>query len=255
MPKKAAKQQDANYRGLPNTLPFYDPDEDAARARETSQGNQTPDLTALQRQIAELEAGRKQDQRNLAALLAQPSYANQRPMVNTELDTKGLPDPIQEPDAYAREMTRRMNQAIEARQQVAQYEQAQQQSQAAKVNALWEDFSEKYPDYADKYDQVEFAARKVVSKAQAKGMDVNKYMFGASGIFMEDVASELEKVFGSRAEDTDTDPEPEDDGSDDGSVGVFGGSASGGKPVAPQVEGGDMFDDLKEWQIKTGFYR
>jgi hypothetical protein len=251
MPKrKNTQQQETNFRGLPNTLPWRDDPEDTRDSSQTRDTGQSDAVAALQRQIAELEAGRKQDQRNLTALMSQPNYT-QRPQFQTELDTKGLPDPIQEPDAYAREMTRRMNLAIEGRAQAQQYEASQQQAQSRKVNALWEEFQEKYPDYSDKYEQVEFAARKVAEKAAAKGLDVNKYMFGTSSLFMEDVAGELEKIFPSKSTET----EEGDTSEDDASIGIFGGTASGGKPVAAPESETDMFDDLKEWQLKTGFYR
>ncbi len=143
-----------------------------------------------------------------------------------------------------------------------------------KVDGLWEDFGDLYPDYDQ--ERVEFAAGKVAEKAKRKGIDVEKYMFVTSERFIKDTAKEYERLFGVPEEDDDDTSIPkrtrkakpardgqtrnrrvrDDNDDDDGrSASIFGGQESGGRPGRREPNDElNMIDDIQALQRKTGFF-
>jgi hypothetical protein len=138
------------------------------------------------------------------------------------------------------------------------------------VEGLWGEFAEKYPDLAEHRDMVELAAVTVSQKARARGLDAQKYMFGASEQYISDVAAEVERRFGKALKVLKE--EEEDDGTDTG--GTQGGTMaeaiaaartggiSGGAPVSgggagskggrEPSEGDDLISDLHKIQRNMG---
>lgn len=215
-------------------------------------------LADLQKQIGDLQADLDQQRKANLSLMAQPIVTApvQEP---TTVDLKDLPDPTLEPEKYAAEVANRTTRYIGQVQQAQTARQQQTQQQNGRVEALWEDFAEKYPEWAERADQVEYAATKVAQRAAQRGVDVNRYMFGASSTYMQDVHKELEKVFGkieASADDVDDDGAP-----DDRTAGFIGGQDSGGRAAkgednpAARFQQHSMFNDVQEWQRKTGFTR
>jgi hypothetical protein len=253
MAKKTQKTAEpAGRLQMPDLQWLETPEEKEATAKAAGKDDATT-LAQLQAQIAKLTTDLDNQRQTNTALLSQPLVQVQ-PQA-PQIDMKNLPDPTLEPEAYASEVARRTTAYIGAVEQVrsAQAQAAGQQN--GRVDQLWEDFGEKYPQYADRADQVEYAATKVAQQAQKRGLDVNKYIFGASSVFMADVAKEMEKVFGKSGVEDDEDDEP-----DNRTAGLFGGNESGGKPVKPEdprsaFQPHSMFGDVQAWQAKTGFTR
>jgi hypothetical protein len=236
-------------------LQWMETPEEKAEAQKAAGTDANAQLKALQDQIAALKGDLENQSAANRAMMAQPlvQAAPQAP----KMDMTNLPDPTLEPEAYASEVARRTTAYIGQVEQQRAAAAGAAQSETRRVDALWEDFTEKYPQYADKNDQVEYVATKLAQRAAARGLDVNKYVFGASGVFMSDVAKEMEKVFGK----ADTDTEAEDDEPDNRTAGLAGGQESGGRAVKPD-EGprsafapGSMFGGIQDWQAKTGFTR
>ncbi len=128
---------------------------------------------------------------------------------------------------------------------------AASQSATAKYNDLWEDFQSSHKDHAGDFRRVQYAANQVASSLAKQGMDVEKYMFMNRTRFMEDVAREMDSIFGKPEDKTQKpaeDPDPTRTG------GMFGGIDSGSKPEA-SLAPDNAFSDIRKWQEETGFHR
>lgn len=176
-----------------------------------------------------------------------------------EPDFSGLPDPITEPDAYQKEFSKRISANLQAKFERDQAQRdaqaAAQRDQGARVDGLWGDFEEKYPDLAEHKDLVEVAAIAVANKARAKGVDVQKYMFTASDQYIEDVAQEMKKRFGKALEVIGKGDEETEAGEESGGTmadalasartrGISGGLPTSGKPKAGGDDAPSARDDL-----------
>ena len=168
--------------------------------------------------------------------------------------TTGMPDLITEPEAYQRELNLRIEKAFQARtsRQQQANQQANQQSQAS--DTLWADFIEAQPEMAEDPDRVEYVTIQVVRKAQARGLDVQRYMHGNRERFIADVAKEYERVFGKPGDDTKGD-EPDNKGDEpDRSTSIFGGQEGGYQTPKIPKGGSDMIKDIKDMQRASGFW-
>lgn len=164
-----------------------------------------------------------------------------------------IPDPVLHGAEYTQWLLRRadalaqerINAVVAAQQEQAQnsdaYENLWTNFLAVEGNDVWEDEPEK----------VEVAARKVSKKLQAKGIDVNTYMFQHSDRFFKDITSTLEKDFGKPGEAEET-----DEGDDvDRTGGLMGGQpAPINKAKTDNSVGPDMLGDLTTIQRKGGWY-
>lgn len=254
--KKKAPTNKVQTLAIPATLPWNDPEENAAAeeaAKKEAEGKGNPDIEALKKQIASLTEGLTAARQTNMALMSQAPTVQKRPPAG--IDTKGLPDPTLNPDQYAAEVSRR---TAAYQKEVTEYERhqaGQQQTEAQRLNALWEEFGENYEAYAGDEEKVSFAAQKVARRAQSKGIDLNKYMYQNSDQFMRDVVSVYDKTFGKPKVESEVEEETDDDESENAVV--FGGIQSGGKPNTKDAPEGhdDMFADLKEFQQKGGWHR
>lgn len=227
-----------------------------------------PDVTELQKQLAELQAANERLQADQRALLQQRAPVQQAPQDFTvpELNLDGLPDAFVDPAAYNKAFAERVAaharasaQADLARERAAQQEQA---SQAGRVEQLWKGFETKHPDLAQHRDLIEFAAGKVVNDAVARNIDPDKYLFGTPDTFYEDVvkaAKAINPTLGVKQ----AEPEPDlgifsgGPGMPEGRTGgVAGGNESGFKPSSggQEEKPGDMIADLQKIQRASGYF-
>lgn len=252
MPKAT---EETTFNGFPATLDWFeDPNagDETKKTEKEAVAAAGPDFSA---QISALEAQiGSLTQANRALMMQAPQM---QPQFQTEINLQGLPDSLTDPEGYAKELNGRIATALEQRQLAANWQQQQAGIQSKKLEDLWEDFQDAYPAYAGKFVGIEAVATKVAEKAARKGVDVNRYMFTHSDQFMKDVVSAYDKEFGKPVSEDEgaDDTEAEDTGSR--AAAVFGGAVSGGKPSGEdeQVSSDDMFNDMKNWQLKSGFYR
>lgn len=248
--KKAVKNTDYDVvMALHPDLPYEDAEEDA-KAAELAAKENTPSIADLQAQVAALNAQLSSRNTDYVAATSQ-AVKPLPPKRMTKVDTTNLPDPSVEPEKYAEEVTKRTEEYLASQKAYADWEQAEQNTSNNRANALWAQFQEKYPQYADKFDQVEFVATKVAREAASRGLDLDKYMYGHADKFMADVDERLKKTFAT--EDADDDSSDDDD-ADTRTVGMFGGSEGGQKPTKGAGPDLDPFKAVREFQLRTGFH-
>lgn len=243
-----------------------------------------PQTRDYDRDIAELRRQNEELQRQLNTPAIPRAPAAERRIVepkDVRFSLEGMPDPITEPEKYAAEMQTRINATFEARQAAHNQSLEAANSQQAQSNALWSQFSEMYPDWAEDQEKVRFAAEAVINAAKAKGLDTEAYITTFSAQFCKDVAGKLEQTFGPLDVEGDEEDAGDDDFGDgfeengyedeiprsrkakqdsqedeDGrTAGIFGGMESGGAPArGKQEKKSDMITDLIEVQRRSGFF-
>lgn len=252
MAKKTANSAKSMLDDMFPSIPTSD-DNDQSKPK-TDDASTATTVAALQAQLAEMQKKLSENEQTNLALMTKPtSLQNQMPQVPV-IDYSKAPDPIEDKEGYARFVADVNQQQADYRQAVAAYEGKQASVSTARLNKLWASFSETYPDYAENTRRVEIAAKAVVERALAEGLDADKYMYGTSGKFMRDVIEEMDDIFGkpSAVEAADDDDDEEEDDRSAGILGGGGSSASGGK-TKPAAQLGSLSADIKEWQEKTGF--
>lgn len=242
------KKDDATVTGFTRPdLPFDDGEATAApKAQEGAS------MEALQARLAELENQLRTQQETNLALMARAPVTPVPNLTPPTVDVKNLPDPVQNPDGYAKELHERTAAALETRLNQAAYVQQMQKVQSDRLEGLWAEFVDVYEPYAQNRKLVEFAAREVVNRAAANGIDTEKYMFIYKDRFMKDVVSELVSL-GVKVEEPDEDKDETEETRTDG---VLGGLESGSRPNMPTpIDPNDMFADLRQFQLKHGLYK
>ena len=221
-------------------------EKDDGKAKEPSVADLMAQITALNSRIDTSE-------RTNLALMANPTHEVRSTVVTKpQLDMTKLPDPVNEPEAYATAVAERTNKYISEQFQVQQTQQQESKAQDTRLQNLWGRFEDKYEDYAGDQRKVEFAASEAIREAQARGMDVQKYMFGASEHFFADVVKKMDEVFGKPGKN---DPEQDDPTDTSRSTHIFGGLESGGRMSKPSKEDvGDMVKEIHDLQKRTGFF-
>jgi hypothetical protein len=258
--KKVTKQVKAPKTPL-ELLQSYDPaptqDDDSD---ETSIS--ASDFKALQEQVAALNKQMSDKDNTILSLMSNPA-GNTKIVVDEapKLDMTGLPNALDDPDAYNKELSNRVQAYTAASLQHASKVSGTVSDRQDKIKGLWTDFNTN-PEYEDYDDQtkVGFAAQQVVERAKKRGVDVEKYMLGATDKFFADVKAEYDKVFGAPGGGT-TEETDDGQGGDDDTIrtaGIIGGLESSGKPTpnvaSKKKETGDMVDELQNFQKNTGFY-
>src|SRR5690606_29580715 len=161
---------------VPQTIEWYE-DEETPEAKDKGAAQQqaqaAPDVLALQKQIADLNAQISNMQKTNLALMQTPKVAPQAP---GPLNLQGLPDPTLEPEKYAAEVAKRTEAHMAAQRRYEQEIASQEGAQNQTLNAVWEDFKERHGAYAQDPEKVEIVARRVAAKAAARGIDVNRYI-------------------------------------------------------------------------------
>jgi hypothetical protein len=249
------------------------PDGTAGAAPRGASKQVGPTVEDLQKQVADLakQLERSNTERLATIAAGTPVFQQQTPLEQPQVDTSGLPDPITDPEGFNKGLNDRISRAVETAQRNVSIEQSNQQSIQQRADALWEDFSEKYPWLKDKQDLVEFVAGKVAQRAQGKGLDLSRYMFVTPDLFFGDVIKGLGDLGVTQPSDEDPDgasgdtpataqgaPQRPAQGSEppDRTAGLFGGQDSGGRPAkgAEQDTPGDMLKDLKDLQRASGYF-
>lgn len=235
-------------------------------ADEVEEGDEGDNTSALLSRIAALEGSIERQRKTNLALMAQAPVA--APPVQMEaptLDLSNMPDAYSEPDRYQQELSRRTQAYLDRQVQARTAAGPDVAALQARTNALWEDFVEEYPEYADKQDAVQFVASKLVQKMQLRGVDPQRYVFGATEDFFEDVDKEFKKQFGkggkkrSKAEDVVEDDASDADEPDTSRVdGLFNGTVKSPKPrkkgKSDDDSPGDYASEMFEVQRKMGIF-
>lgn len=222
-----------------------------------------PVAEAADKQIAEL----RQQIAGLQSTIASTSRANatlqsqqivqagpQRPVI----DYTQAPDPLDDKVGYTKFMADAQQKLIDYEKEKILFEQRQMGAQQQKLQTLWGEFSEAHGDYAKDDKRLVIATQQVIARAQAKGVDAERYMYGNSAQFMQDVVAEYDGLFGKPGGAAAEDGDGEDD--DDTSLETLGGSVGGKSGAqqkqAPQPERyGSLSKEVMAWQEKTGFHR
>lgn len=216
------------------------------------------DTTAL---LAKIDALEKR--------LGDAASAPQYPMVNQQVqqqqqhvtpadvrvDLKDMPDPATDMEAYNSELAKRVNTAVQAQTQAVGTRLTQQFEQRTATDRLWNGFREKHPEWAKYEPLVETVAKRVVSDADAKGVDLQKYMFSQPDLFYSDLDKALSASYGKLLDDAEEEEgdEGDDNNRTSGLAGQPGVSAGKGKG-AGEPKGGSMLDDLAKVQRSMGLY-
>jgi hypothetical protein len=257
--KRRTKPADEFEQGDPFNQDDFGGDEGSEEVQQVGQF----DPKALLDRINALEGSLERQRKTNLALMSQNPAQNFQPGPGPapQLSYEGLPDPVTDPDGYGRAMAERNQRYLTELNQYQAAQQAPQNDLATKAERLWGDFRENYPAYTEEdKDRVDYVAGKVIRKMTSKGVDVNRYVFGASEDFFEDVDKEFQKMFGGKAPEKkrpvseDTDDNFEDDGRTEGfpanRLSPFDKVKSRGE-TEPSV--GEAFAQMAEWQHKTGF--
>lgn len=234
-------------------------------------------IRALQEQISMLRDMNSRAARASTALLSQNPADNQPPRVITEMNLDNLPDPVTDPQGYAKEIARRGQEMIASQRNYDAWAQRQAQQHNEALNGVWERFAKDHSEYAAHDKLFTAAAANVVNAARSRNIDPNKLVLGDTDNFFEDVMKEMRELAGGEDlfkkadgegdenEDETVDMENnvdpiatgglDDDGPDGRTAGVFGGADSGNKPGPSKTAGEvDMFSELKQWQQKQGWH-
>jgi len=180
-------------------------------------------IASLLQQVGALQ-NEVEDMRRYSAAVAQPAP---RAEPAPKQDSQALPDPINDPQGYANALLQRVDNSLKSRADADKEARERAQAEDNRYSGLWENFTEAYEEIAahpEAQDRVKFISQKVVAQAKAKGLDPERYMFGNQSRFFKDVAAQYEKTFGKPEQET------EDEGDTGRTAGVFGGTASGGRP-------------------------
>ena len=132
------------------------------------------------------------------------------------------------------------------------------------IDGLWSRFSDAHPDLAKYKGLVNVAAQEVAESATAKGLDGEKFMFGAgSAQFLDEVAEKVNATIKSikDGDEAGADPKKDPDNQPAPALGVLPGlpvASSGGGDDGVDKEpgscGGGRVADTKKGQEVAGFF-
>lgn len=273
---KTPKYRDAeNQLESPMAQVFADTDnEDNPKVEDDREKAWQDKFEALQRQIDEV------NRTNMALLTQPPKFQSQ--VVEPVNDTE-LPDPALDPNGYGKALVERAQNAVDARQRQLDNDRSRKSELDNKVNGLWEDFGEAFPDLVGDQKRIEFAAAEVVEKAKRRGIDPERYMFVTTDKFIKDVGKKYLEIFGEPDVDEDDNNgdyedepvtsrrravsnvqsrrQPRSSARSEHEVartsGIFGGNESGGRPAKGKREEeteGSMIEEMQDFQLKSGFF-
>lgn len=259
MPKKKKKGILEHFGFTPANYAYDDAEDEDNTVKTVSQD----DLVALRGEISKLQEAVERNNREALLLSAstyrQPEQQQQQQYKEPEftIDHENLPDPVTEPEAYAKELTQRNQKALQEYNRVAQQNEKARHSQSNRIDTLWENFNNTYENYAADPRRVEFAALQVANQLQNRGVDVERYMFNQQDLFFKDVVKQMDEIFAAPKTDKtiDDDETEEDNEPENRTSGVFGGLETGGRPARHQDnDPGDMIKDIHNLQKKSGFF-
>ncbi len=213
-------------------------------------------IDALQAQLDRVSA------ENLALLSKPVTIMDPTPAPKPVVDLTNLPDPLHEGEKYAATLQSRIQAGLDATVATTTARLQSNETLNKQVEQLWEDFGKKYPQFADRSDLAEFAAQKVIVRAQEQGIDTNAYMFRTRDRFLDDVAGYLKDLVPAPSDSAQSDnnsAQSDADTSDVETASVFDGTSAfapgSGKSSGEGVEKlGSLRSDLTNMQRRMGYY-
>lgn len=230
---------------------LFDTDAPEGEKKVPDQGEK---LDAL---FKELEAMKRQNQdlrKDVLRLsLIGPAEEDREPAI-PEVDMSDLPDMYQDPEGFKQGYASRVAAAARAN--------PGPQRRERNVDELWNQFRSSYPEVAANPEMVEVAVKKAMSKGEAKGYDMQRYMFGHPEMFFEDIIDEHNRIFGGAHSKAEGKEAPSEKGKKEEAAqeeaemawGIFGAYQPAGKAGA-EAEGealGSVSSDLKSLQRAAG---
>lgn len=220
-----------------------------------SQPDEKPDMTVtLLEQIKGLTEAVAQQQQMLGQFVSnppQPQVILQTPQYG-QIEEEKLPDPVEDLEGYNRAMLDRVDRLVEERLAQAQGATEFDNQVSASAQDLWSDFIGLHPEWEKFEDELDGYAQKLVQKVQARGGDGQSYMFGNSAKFFNDLHQYASARLGHLV---DGDGDDDGDGEEvDRTAGVWGGSGTPMPRTSNKPQAGDMIEDIKAIQKKSGFW-
>lgn len=212
----------------------------------------------LQKQLDEMRSNYTKLQEDLARVTTVQA-AIVPPTPPKAMTYDGLPDPVNDPAAYAMALGQRIRDEANSQRQYDQQNQSIINEREQKIEGLWEDFEGAYPEIAKDKEGMEFVTMKVAKKAKARGADLDRYMFVTQQKFMQDVAQEYGRIFGEDDGESEPAPKPRRRAREDDEptrTSVFGGLEGGGRPSNPEPKHNEqgMVKELQDLQLQSGFF-
>lgn len=243
----------------------FEPGSGAQGGQEQEQSTPKATVEDVLAKLEGLQARLDKAERTNMALMSAAPRVEERDMrpASTEVDFSDLPDPVTYPKEYAAELTKRTQAAFQAQVAAQERQRGVSATREQQAKQLWDRFSTAHKEYASHQDRVEFAAAQVAQDAKARGIDLERYMFGpGADMFLEDVKKRMDDIFGApgagqkgKGKAQDDEEEEEDEQDDARSTSIFGGLESAGRPGRPSKEDvGDMIKELQDTQRKSGWY-
>ena len=268
MPKK--KKTDDNAAAI--TGMFGDPEPTPDKATPSVEDQ----IKALTESVATLTtaneglvADHKKAQDLTMTLLATPAVAPAEVApAPTTFQAAELPDPVEDPKGYFAAVNKQISDGVADQMATFRADEDAQADAELKltnqIDGLWTRFSDAHPDLAKYRGLVNVAAQEVAESATAKGLDGEKFMFGAgSAQFLDEVAEKVNATIKSikDGDEGGADPKKEPDNQPAPALGVLPGlpvASSGGDGDAidkdPGAGAGGLVADIKKGQEISGFF-
>jgi len=271
---KKRRSDDGLFSEQPMAQVFEDVDNEDSPKKEADR------VAELEQALRDLQQ-RQADDRELDALRGSgPTFQSQVTPSFTPVDpnTIELPDPALDPVGYDTAVGRRTEIRMDNKAKKDEFERKQADDIKKKVDGLWTNFGDQYPEYTDSQERIEFAANAVIKAAVEKGIDAQKYMFVSQNRFLKDVAKKYDEIFGvpEALEDEEDDIAPrgrqargtatrnsrrrdrqEDDDVVSRTGGIFGGDAGSGRQSKRKTDDeapADMVEEIQKIQRSSGFF-
>lgn len=234
---------------------------DLPQDEDENKDNKTINVQDLYKQIADL--GQRVDlaEKTNMALMSQPIIPQQTYQAPIKVQEEQAPDPTMDPVGYKKYVEGAAQKTINDFLATQRQEQDRANTEKSQADQVWSAFSNKYEDYSEDQDRVEYVAGLVLKEAKSLGIDPKKYMTSAQDKFFSDVTTKYDKIFGKPGEeDDDTHVETTGGtrrvpGADvSRTAGIFGGMESSGRPNKGADAPSDFVKELQANQMKNGFY-
>lgn len=278
-PKNTDNQEhDEPVFGAPTAQVFDDVDNEDGRQKTENEADR---FEKMAQQIADIQRDLKEQNQNNMALLSPAPWKDQVEQI-TEVrpESIALPDPALDPNGFEAATAERLRIRMQNEQNRKDRETRKAQDFKSKVDQLWSDFNNDYPELSGDEEKLSFAAGAVATAAKKRGVDVERYMFVTRDKYLSDVAKKYRATFGENEvdEDIEEDVAPrrrtaaanpsrnnprrrnrsEDDDEASRTGGIFGGNESGGRAARnrdnDEAGAGSMIDDIHAMQKKSGFW-
>lgn len=172
-------------------------------------GGEDPKYAALERQFEEMKQAQEEERKYYRQTIdrliqgqqaAQPQQPPQQPSQPPAPDFTNLPDPVDKPQEFQRELGNRFNQSLQQQlqyyQQTTQQQQQSQQSRQQALDNMWNTFQSQYGDLAQKQTLLRGAIAAERAEMQQRGIDPEQGMFMDQNGFMERIASRMRTELG-----------------------------------------------------------